>query len=519
MDEGFFGKIVAQICSTMDLQKAIMGLQKLLSAKTEIEGVFIGHYASDKKYVHNLGYAGKDYSEELHYRQAAHGVLDEYLLSNKRQELNIIDRLGDFPALAETLPAHIPLDHSLYECRVRLDDEHIGMLAFHAKTPNLSNDIRELLLAIRAPIALNLANKLLQLQLLQQGGQVDLSTDLSDPRHIICTSLAMRSVYGMLSAAAPTNNTILLNGETGVGKDVLARHIHAISLRNKAPFIHVNCGSIPSSLIESELFGHERGSFTGANASRIGFFEQADGGTIFLDEIGELPLIMQTKLLQVLQNKTIRKVGGSKEIPIDFRVITATNRDLEMMCHEGEFRRDLFFRLHCIQVEIPPLRARREDIPLLVERLLIKIVHDSGELNVPVLSNIDMDRLVDYDWPGNIRELENCLQRSWVLSAGRNFCVHLPVRLKQDIMPLSAGIPNFERQGINDIYHNNIPSSPHITNDLSLNTNIKNHLEEVLRLANGRIHGNGGAAELLKINPSTLRSKLKKMGISFGKKR
>jgi transcriptional regulator with GAF, ATPase, and Fis domain len=226
-------------------------------------------------------------------------------------------------------------------------------------------------------------------------------------------SLAMRTVFGVLERIAPTDATVLLEGETGVGKDVLARAICAESPRASKPFVVVDCGAVSYSLIESELFGHERGAFTGAVASRHGAFELADGGTVFLDEIGDLPLDVQPKLLRVLETRELRRVGGNRTIKIDVRVIAATKRNLKREVEGGKFREDLFFRLAVVPVLVPPLRARRDDVPALVEHILAA----SGGAGTGLTVSPDViQSLAAHDWPGNVRELRNVLERSVYLA-------------------------------------------------------------------------------------------------------
>lgn len=230
------------------------------------------------------------------------------------------------------------------------------------------------------------------------------------------TSQAMRRVFGVLERIAKTNATVLLLGETGTGKDVLARSIHRESKRASGPFEVVDCGAITPSLIESELFGHERGSFTSAHAAHVGAFERARGGTIFLDELGELPLDLQPKLLRVLEARELRRIGGSKVIPADVRVIGATTRDLREAVAEGHFRQDLYFRLAVVSLDVPPLRARTEDIPILA-RLMLAGVDGGGALEIPQSA---LAALSAYGWPGNVRELRNVLERGALIAASMN---------------------------------------------------------------------------------------------------
>ena len=251
-------------------------------------------------------------------------------------------------------------------------------------------------------------NRYLKKELLAQAGD-----------EIVGGSSGLRNVMEMVRQIAPLNNTVLLMGETGTGKEVIANAIHFASPRKDGPFIKVNCGAIPVELIDSELFGHERGAFTGAIAEKRGRFERADGGTIFLDEIGELPPQAQVRLLRVLQNREIERVGGTKAISVDIRVIAATHRNLEGMVSENRFREDLWFRLNVFPIILPPLRQRKEDIPPLVRHF---IAHKSREMGIAVPPGIApgaLDRLMNYSWPGNVRELEHAMEHAVVLAEGK----------------------------------------------------------------------------------------------------
>ncbi len=239
---------------------------------------------------------------------------------------------------------------------------------------------------------------------------------------IIGNSVVMQNVYKRIGQVASSDVTVLITGESGTGKELIARSVHQNSLRNQKPFIAVNCSAIPENLIESELFGHEKGSFTGAHQQRIGFFEQCDNGTIFLDEIGDMPIAAQTKILRALQEGEITRVGGNETIKIDVRILAATNKSIESMVEEGTFREDLYYRLNIVRIELPPLRGRKEDISLLVGFMLKKL-HDNNNSVADAIAPDALSLLVDYGWPGNVRELENVVHSSAVLAQGDSILI------------------------------------------------------------------------------------------------
>jgi len=241
----------------------------------------------------------------------------------------------------------------------------------------------------------------------------------------------MQEVFKTALKAAKTKATILLTGESGTGKELIAKAIHFESDRSKGPFIAINCAAIPENLLEAELFGYEKGAFTGALISKPGKFELANGGTIFLDEIGDLPLHLQAKLLRVIQDKTFERIGGTKSIKVDIRIIAATNKDLEEMVKDGSFREDLYFRLNVIPIYLPPLRERKEDIPLLIDHFLKKFNEEYGK-NINITKEA-MEKLVNYSWPGNVRELENTIERLVILAEGNEITLNdLPFYIRQE---------------------------------------------------------------------------------------
>ena len=242
---------------------------------------------------------------------------------------------------------------------------------------------------------------------------------------MIGESPALRKIVKDMQIVAPTDATVLIQGETGTGKELVARGIHELSGRSKRPFVMVNCAAIPDTLLESELFGHEKGAFTGAFAQKIGRFESAHQGTLFLDEIGEIPLDLQPKLLRALQQQEFERLGGSRTIQVDVRIVAATNRDLRKMVAEGKFRDDLYYRLHVFPLTVPPLRERREDIPLLIRFFAQRYAR---KLNRPIeeIPSHALEALTSYNWPGNIRELQHLVERSVILSPGRVLQIAVP---------------------------------------------------------------------------------------------
>lgn len=282
---------------------------------------------------------------------------------------------------------------------------------------------------------------------------------------------------------APTDASVLIEGETGTGKELIARAIHKESSRSKKQFVKVNCASIPESLIESELFGHEKGAFTSAVKKRIGRFELADGGTIFLDEIGELPLALQPKLLHILQQGEFERIGSSKTIKTDVRIISATNKNLQDEVNKGTFRDDLYYRLNVYPITIAPLRERKPDIIPLAE-YYIKIYSEKFNKPIKAISKNSIEQMMNYSWPGNVRELENVIERTIITS--RNHILDI------EDLNKSTKVPN---------------------EDLALEVLEKKHIENVLEKTNWKVFGNDGAASILKINPETLRSKMRKLGI------
>ena len=323
----------------------------------------------------------------------------------------------------------------------------------------------------------------------------------------------MQEVYKTIGRVAASDVTVLLRGESGTGKELVASAIHHYSRRAGRPFVAVSCAAIPATLLESEMFGHERGAFTDAKERRLGKLELAHGGTLYLDEIGDMPVELQTKLLRALQERTIERVGGQDPIRIDVRVLAATNRDLEVLMKDGRFREDLYYRLNVVSINLPPLRERRRDVPLLIEHLLAK---HAGELGERGLAPDALDRLVGYDWPGNVRELENVIQRAMVMaSSGIILPEHLPIGPVSAAASVTVDAPLeevIERKLIECVRGLREHASANLY-DLMIGLVEKPLLRAVLRETAGN---QVRAAQILGINRNTLRKKLLEHGIDPG---
>jgi formate hydrogenlyase transcriptional activator len=308
------------------------------------------------------------------------------------------------------------------------------------------------------------------------------------PHGIIGTSQSLASVMSQIGVVAPTTSTVLIQGETGTGKELIAQAIHNLSPRRNAPFIKLNCGAIPAGLIESELFGHERGAFTGALTQRTGRFEVANGGTLFLDEIGDIALDLQVKLLRVLQEQEFERLGGTRSIRVNVRLVAATNRDLAQMVKDKEFRADLYYRLSVFPVLLPPLRDRREDIPALVRHFIAKYSERMNKV-IETVPSETMEAIVAYDWPGNIRQLQNFIEHGVIVSEGPVF------------RPASGQL---------QVQRTSLPKSRKTLEDAT-----RDHILQTLEETRWVVGGRRGAAARLGVARTTLLSKMQRLGIEM----
>ncbi len=389
-----------------------------------------------------------------------------------------------------------------------LGDDYYGSLAIYAYGQNKYKKAHaELLSQVKEPFSVAMSNalKYREAQNISETLKIENRNlyreliEISGDR-IIGAESGLKAVMKLVKQVAPVESPVLLLGDTGVGKDVIANTIHLLSERSGGPIVKINCGAIPENMIDSELFGHEKGSFTGAISQKKGRFERAHGGTLFLDEVAELSPDAQVRLLRAIQFKEIERVGGTKPINVDARIIAATHRDLAGLIRSGRFREDLYFRLNVFPVSIPTLKDRKSDIPALVHYLIEK---KARELKLHPPSELEpkaLQQLMEYDWPGNVRELSNIIERSLILNQNS------PLSFDQ-LVP-SAVSPGNKM----------ITETDEVDDIVPLELLISRHIQMVLHKTGGRIEGPHGAARLLNLHPNTLRSKIKKMGIHINKK-
>lgn len=380
--------------------------------------------------------------------------------------------------------------------------EVLGVLAVFARGPIGAECMGWLrMIADHAAAAINTARAFAEIEALKKRLEQEneyLREDVTGTGafgELVGQSPALEAVARQIDLVAATDSSVLILGESGTGKELVAREIHRRSQRSARPLIKVNCAAVPRELFESEFFGHIKGAFTGALRDRIGRFELAESGTLFLDEVGEIPLELQAKLLRVLQEGELERVGEERTRRVNVRVVAATNRDLRAEAEAGRFRQDLFYRLSVFPVEVPPLRKRKEDIPLLAEHFLQVSSRKAGR-SKPPLTLANVQRLQQYDWPGNVRELQHVIERAVITSVGGRFNIELPVTSKPT--PLLDAPSDDAGQ---------------VRTDAQIRQVEADNIRAALKVAAGKVSGPGGAAELLGIKPTTLASRIKSLGI------
>jgi len=507
-EKEFFKEATLKICGSLEIERALH--QCFLYVRKFIPASRMGFhvYHRDAGIVETVAFATPEYGEATSMKIQLSAKGRKQVEDQRSVRVRVVDRLGDDPVTGPVAEKMDSSDLSAVVMDLVLDRTMLGVFSvFNNGKEKFTADHVRLLSLLSKPCAVALTNSIRYQELINLK---DLLTDdnryLQDElrritgEEVIGADLGLKDVMGMVRQVAPMESPVLLLGETGTGKEVIANAIHNSSLRKDGPFIRVNCGAIPTTLLDSELFGYEKGAFTGAVSQKRGRIERAHGGTLFLDEIGELTPEAQVRLLRVLQEKEIDRIGGTHTIRVNIRIIAATHRDLEKMMEAKRFRADLFFRLRVFPITIPPLRNRSQDIPALVHHFINKKAKEMKLIIVPTIAPGAVERLVTYHWPGNIRELENAVERSLILD-------------QEDLL-------YFKEIGISQSIKTRADTSSHkpsLTEPLGLDAVMSGHIQYVLDTCNGRVEGEKGAAKLLKIHPSTLRKRMKKLKIPFGR--
>jgi len=503
-DNEFFHQATLCICSSLNVEDVAHRCLEYFSEIFPLDGIMMNRYDAETKELHiltlksNIPISGDIKSICIPREgQTAFQSSKRRIAVMKRQEDNPVTR-----AIWQTFGQKTVSSLVLY---LWFNGSRIGQIELFARGQSrFGKEHARLLELLHDPFAVAVANTI------QYREVSALKELLADDNRLLRQALHEASTTEMIGAegglknvmeavhqVAPLKSHVLLLGETGVGKEMVANAIHFLSPRQEGPFVKINCGAIPESLIDSELFGHERGAFTGALARKIGRFERAHRGTIFLDEVGDLPPAVQVRLLRVLQEKEIERVGGTRPVKVDVRIIAATNKDLEALVRQGRFREDIWFRLNVFPILIPPLRHRKTDIPDLVHHFIARKSRDMNLNFTPVLAPGAIESLQAHDWPGNVRELENIVERALI-------------RMRTS---RSHNVIAFEELHSIRPFEEALPSSSAATQ--TLDTAMKNHILAALEKTAGRIHGPRGAAKLLGINPNTLRNRMQKLGIPF----
>jgi len=514
-EDRFFQDAMEKICGSLEFESALMASVNFLRQEMPVEVMFLQIFEPGLNAMRTMAIAtaeeGRIVDLLTPLSDAALQELRSYRTEYVDQDLNHVWLFRDNPCdralTREMFQFHGLKGTSLMVMPLVLGDEVVGAGSIVLVTEGeekFSQQHADLLLKLKVPFGVAMSNALRHLEVVKLKERlVDDNRYLNSELlrlsgdEIVGAGFGLREVMSNVRQVAPTDSPVLLTGETGAGKDVIANAIHLGSPRREGPFIPVNCGAIPDSLLDSELFGHEKGAFTGALSRKRGRFERAHTGTILLDEIGEMPLQAQVRLLRVIQHREVERLGGTERIPVDIRIIAATNKDLGAMVRDRRFREDLWFRLNVFPINVPPLRERTNDIPALVQHFIERKTAELKIGDTPQLAPGAINELLGYHWPGNVRELENLLERAMILHRGE------PLRFDT----LGTSLPRIAVGGQTEADDES----------LELNLVIERHIRRVLGITGGKIHGPGGAGELLGVNPHTLRHRMKKLGIPFAK--
>ena len=513
-EDEFFRNATLRICGHLEIEKGLQACFRYLSQHLPADRIYL------EKHEHHLGamrivaWADSDgcgrMDRLIPYGQealAAMADLAERWQAGEHPHVLVINHPQEEPVTRGILAALGEPSSSAMSLPLAVEDLIVGALALIAQGDDrFTEDHARLYTTLKEPFFVALSNTFKHEEVVKLKNRLaeenrDLQRELLriSGDEIVGVDFGLRDVMLQVRQVAPTESPVLLTGETGVGKDIIANALHLGSPRRDGPFIPVNCGAIPGSLLDSELFGHEKGAFTGALSMKRGRFERANGGTILLDEIGEMPLDAQVRLLRVLQHREVERLGGTERIPVDIRVVAATNQDLEGMVREGRFREDLWYRLNVFPIHVPPLRDRISDIPALVHHFVERKAKELKIGETPRLAPGAMDQLKAYDWPGNVRELENLVERAMILHRDKDL--------------------RFDGLGRIQATASNLGWETEADPPLDLDAVTAAHIRRVLGMTGGKIHGPGGAGELLGVNPNTLRYRMKRLGIPFRKDR
>jgi transcriptional regulator with GAF, ATPase, and Fis domain len=504
-ENSFFRQATLLICGNLNFEIALQACVRYLRSYMPADRLHLSLYDRGLGALRIIALATEMEAKRMELTLPLSAKGSEYLDYPNLPPVALWNRVSMNPVAGSLVELTGLPDFSSMAMHLAVGGSRLGNLVLSAEgTDTYTQDHFRLFSSLYEPFAIAFSNmlrfdELKQLKDLMEGDIRDLKEELKRFAHgdIIGESLGLRKVMEMIRKVAPLDSSVLLQGETGVGKEILGNAIHRMSHRKDGPFIQVNCGAIPETLIDSELFGHEKGSFTGAINQKRGCFERANGGTIFLDEIGELPFEAQVRMLRVLQDKSIQRVGGTSPIKVDIRIIAATHQDLQELVRKNLFRADLWFRLHVFPITIPPLRQRKEDIPAMVNHFIQKKTKEMKITKTPKLGPGAMKLLLEYSWPGNVRELENVLERALILRKDESLSfdeILWPDEHRGDEFPPVEKVRTVE-----------------------LNQVIANHIRETLKVSKGKVHGRHGAAELLGIKSSTLRYRMRRLGIPHGR--
>lgn len=514
-----FGDILLEIwveaCQHIEIQQSTSGIAARLQSHMPLESLHVVRLEPDHHWLASVAVAPPRRTNFAIHPPALSEGMYKQLMTWVRKGSAVRPRTEGSPNPAALLGVDsLPNDYRLLPLTHGRDT--LGALLLVANEgEKFTSRHDQLIAALQQPFAAALANdrRLHELATLREAAEADRRTllrrlgrtDISD--RVVGEHTGLAPVMRRVDLVSGSDAPVLLLGETGTGKEVIARSIHLRSDRRNGPFIRVNCGAIPAELVDSQLFGHEKGAFTGAAESRKGWFERADGGTLFLDEIGELPPDAQVRFLRVLQDSFIERVGGTEPLAVDVRVIAATHRDLAGMVQSGEFREDLWYRIAVFPILLPPLRERLGDLPELASHFAERAAMRFG-LPPVVPSDSDLDLLANYAWPGNIRELGAVIDRAAILGEGRTLEIAAalgfgPIPQVGTALATASNSPHPLPQ----------PDSPFKA--ATLDEVARRHIEATLRQTRGQIEGPRGAARLLGINPHTLRARMKKLGIEW----